>query len=210
MLINGNSPLVNCLSETRSIAPHGSYRQSNEDSEYPSDNQGSISPLIITLFSILMILIFIISNIASAYVARRDLTNRVESALADGAQELDLLAYYYNAPLTDYLAEESIRRGALRVPIDCAAARVTFERNILIERKFLASNQNESEQQKNRSAFGNIASTLVSIDNFKCNGSELSASVSQVHELPFQVRVLNVKSFKIEVSASASSFLVED
>jgi len=157
-----------------------------------------------------MILIFIISNIASTYVARRDLTNRVASALADGAQELDLLAYYYNAPLTDYLAEESIRRGALRVPIDCAAARITFERNLLIQRNVWTSDGNKSDQQINESAFGKITSTPVRIDNFKCDGYELSASVSQIHQLPFQVRVLDLKSFRVEVSASTTSFLAEN
>jgi hypothetical protein len=157
-----------------------------------------------------MILIFIISNIASTYVARRDLTNRVESALADGAQELDLLAYYYNAPLTDYLAEESLRQGDLRVPIDCAAARVTFERNLLIERNVWTSDRNQSDQQINESAFGKITSTPVRIDNFKCDGYELSASVSQVHQLPFQLRVLDLKSFRVEVSSSTTSYLFED
>ena len=153
------------------------------------DERGSISPLLIALFSILMILIFIISNAASAYVARRDLTNRVESALASGAQRLDLFAYYYGAPLTRFLAEESIRSGELRVPIDCEAAREVFERNLFLEK---------------------IEFERGSVESFRCDGFEISAVVSEVIDLPFQARVFNLKSFKIEVSASTTSLLLGD
>ena len=151
------------------------------------EERGSISPLLITLFSILLILIFIISNVASIYVSRRDLTNRVESALTNSAQELDRFAYYYGAPLTDFLADERIRDGSLRVPIDCVAARNAFDRNILLEK-------NGVEQ--------------INIDSFTCNGYELSANVTELLDLPFRARVFNIKTFKIGVSASTSTFLL--
>lgn len=153
------------------------------------EERGSISPLLITLFSILLILIFIISNVASIYVSRRDLTNRVESALTNSAQELDRISYYYGAPLTSFLGDASIRDGRLRVPIDCVAARNAFDRNMLLE-------NNGVEQ--------------ISIDAFTCDGYELSANVAVLLDLPFQVRVFNIKSFKIEVTASTSSFLLRN
>lgn len=153
------------------------------------EERGSISPLLITLFSILLILIFIISNVASIYVSRRELTNRVESALTNSAQELDQIAYYYGAPLTDFLADISIREGSLRVPIDCVAARNAFDRNILLEK-------NGAEQ--------------IIIDSFTCDGYELSANVAELLDLPFQARVFNIRTFKIEVSASTSSFLLRN
>ena len=149
------------------------------------DETGSISPLIIFYFSILMILIFLISNVASAYIARRELTNRVEAGLANAAQELDEFRYYYGSPLTDYLAEDSIRDGTLRVPIDCSEARFTFLKFMLY-----GSNPSELEVQ------------------FKCDGFEIGADVTEVHQLPFQFRALGINEFKNRVSAATSSYLL--
>ncbi|MEN9292974.1 MAG: hypothetical protein RL288_770, partial [Actinomycetota bacterium] len=45
-------------------------RQTEFDSE-----KGSISPLIMLYFTVAMLMAFIVSNLASTYVARRDLIN---------------------------------------------------------------------------------------------------------------------------------------
>ena len=50
---------------------------------------GSISPLIMGYFVIAMSLTFLISNLASVYIARRDLINLTEGALSRAVQELD-------------------------------------------------------------------------------------------------------------------------
>ena len=150
-----------------------------------SDEAGSISPLIILYFSILMISVFLISNVASVYIARRELTNRVEAGLAIAAQELDELRYYYGSPLTDYLAEDAIRDRTLRVPIDCSGSRASFQR-------FLK--------------YGSNPSTLEI--EFKCDGFEIGAVVSEVHELPFQLRALGFTQFKNRVSAATSSYFL--
>ena len=149
------------------------------------DEIGSISPLIIFYFSILMILIFLISNVASVYIARRELTNRVEAGLAIAAQELDEFRYYYGSPLTDYLAEDAMRDRTLRVPIDCSESRVTFQRFI---------------------KYGSNPSALEI--EFECDGFEIGAVVAEVHELPFQLRVLGFTQFKNRVSAATSSYLL--
>lgn len=151
------------------------------------DQTGSISPLIIFFFSVLLILIFVISNLASSYVARRDLTSRVESALSSAAQELDEVRYYYGSPLTQYLAEQEISAGSFRVPIDCGDATRKFRRELL----------SDSEGK-------------IKIEEIRCDGYDISAKVSEIHDLPFQVRVLGITSFLNSVEVGTASFFLSN
>lgn len=168
---------------------------------------GSISPLIITLFSILMIFIFLISNVASAYVARRDLINRVESALSISAQELDELTYYYASPLTDFITEIGTRENQVRVPIDCINARKTFSK---ILQTATTSYYTESEAGSPITGVKPTKQYEIEISNFSCDGYELTATVAETRDLPFQVRIFDLTRFTNEVSASTSSFLLTD
>lgn len=168
---------------------------------------GSISPLIITLFSILMIFIFLISNVASAYVARRDLINRVESALSISAQELDELTYYYASPLTDFITEIGIRENQVRVPIDCFNARKTFSK---ILQTATTSYYTESEAGSPITGVKPTKQYEIEISNFSCDGYELTATVAETRDLPFQVRIFDLTRFTNKVSASTSSFLLSD
>ena len=151
------------------------------------DQTGSISPLIIFFFSILLILIFVISNLASSYIARRDLTSRVESALSSAAQELDEFRYYYGSPLTQYLAEQEISSGSLRVPIDCQEAARKFRRGIHIDTE-----------------------GKIKVDEIRCDGYDISAKVSEVHDLPFQLRILGITSHINSVEVGTASFLLSN
>jgi|GEM_PF-463762 len=168
---------------------------------------GSISPLIITLFSILMIFIFLISNVASAYVARRDLINRVESALSVSAQELDELTYYYASPLTDFITEIGIRENQVRVPIDCFNARKTFSK---ILQTATTSYYTELEAGSPITGVKPTKRYEIEISNFSCDGYELTATVAETRDLPFQVRIFDLTRFTNEVSASTSSFLLTE
>ena len=151
------------------------------------DQKGSISPLIIFFFSILLILIFIISNLASSYIARRELTSRVESAISSAAQELDEFRYYYGSPLTEYLAEQGISAGSLRVPIDCEEASLKFRRGLLSDTE-----------------------SKIKVEEIRCDGYDISARVSEIHELPFQLRFLGISSYINIVEVGTASFLLSD
>lgn len=153
----------------------------------PWDQAGSISPLIICFFSIILILIFMISNIASSYIARRDLTSRVESALSSAAQELDELRYYYGSPLTEYLAEQGISSRSLRVPIDCEEAARKFRKGLL-----------SSSDGK------------ITVEKINCDGYDISAIVSEEHDLPFQLRVFGITSYVNSVEVGTASFLLSN
>ena len=90
--------------------------------------RGSISPLIITYFVITLFTIFVISNVAFAYSARRDLIAVSEAALTRATEELDLLTYY-----TGVASLPSYESGKRRTPIDCFRARATF--SLLLEQE---------------------------------------------------------------------------
>ena len=173
------------------------------------DERGSISPLVIFYFSITLILIFLISNVASLYIARRDLTSRAEAALSVAAQELDEFRYYYGAPLTDFLAENAIASGKLRVPIDCEDA----------SRKFIQVLYSQSDQVGgNRAVPGATrkvgtqqdSSGAVSVEAIRCDGYDISAKLSQLHEFPFQLRVFGVKSYLNRIEVGTASFVLSN
>ena len=163
------------MSKSKEVNP------SNRSDHFTED--GSISPLIIFYFSIVLFLTFIITNIGAAYISHRELTSRTEAALSVAAQELDEFKYYYSSPITEYFADNSIHRGELKVPIDCTDANARF-------REILSIGQEDAN--------------LV-IRDFECNGRELFASVEEQRDLIFQLRFLNITSFLNRVSVATDS-----
>ena len=104
---------------------------------------GSIAPLILAYFSLVMAAIFLISNIASVYVARRDLINITESALSKAAQELDEFVYYYRIPISEIFGDEN-----QRVPINCSDAGMTLQREIELASRQIVSGIEENNFEK--------------------------------------------------------------
>lgn len=142
---------------------------------------GSITPLISLYFTISMLLIFIVANISSVYIARRDLINLTEGALAKASQELDEFVYYYQIPVP------SIIGGSRElVPLNCSDAGQTFSRELNTLR---TSTEIEAPQ----------------IINFFCDGRLLGATVQARHDLPFAVKVLGIESFENKVTVEAVS-----
>lgn len=144
---------------------------------------GSISPLISMYFVIVMVLIFVVSNVASTYISRRELINLTESALAQATHELDEMRYYYNVPLPSYLAGTESQM----VPIDCRDAADTFSREI-------AASVSSSEEN------GQIA-----VLAFECDGRTLRARVQRMHDLPFSLPVLSISRFTNLVDVAVTS-----
>lgn len=158
------------------------------DSDLGADEFASISPIIIFYFSIILFLTFIVTNVGAAYISHRELASRTEAALSIAAQELDEFKYYYASPITEFFADNSINRGELKVPIDCADASNRFREVLLRESKS-----------------GNLR-----ITDFDCNGYELIADVEVKEELVFQLRFLNFTSYTNRVTAGTDSTYVEN
>ena len=173
---------------------------------HDQEEAGSLSPLIIFYFTIILIFIFLISNIASTYVARRDLTNRAEMALQAAAQELDEFRYYYSAPLTDFLANEAIISRQFRLPIDCTDAKETFLR-ALHSMGSSASLQSPDQLDSPKQGINSGSASAVVVRQFRCDGYELEAEITEVHELPFQLRAFGLTHFENEISIATASFI---
>ena len=183
------------------------------------DERGSITPLIIFYFSIILALIFLIANVASVYIARRDLISRSESALSIAVQELDEIRYYYGSPLTDFLADDAISSRELRVPIDCGDASRIFTQSLFsissIGASALPYEPIPYEPLNKVSATSQPTSKLlprhqISIESIQCDGFDLSAKLSERHELPFQLRVFGLTHYINKVEVGTASFLLSN
>lgn len=180
---------------------------------FGEDERGSISPLIIFYFSVILILIFLISNVASTYIARRDLISRAESALSIAVQELDEIRYYYGSPLTDFLADDAISSKELRVPIDCTEASRSFTQALY---SFSSAGATELTHQLLPNMSTPIQSSnklpqfQVRVESIKCDGFDLSAKLTERHELPFQLRTFGLTHYINEVEVGTASFLLSN
>ena len=147
------------------------------EGKHLTDEAGSITPLISIYFVIVMTAIFIIADVSSTYIARRELINNVETALAIASQELDEMRYYYRLPLPSSLSTREKRN----LPIDCGDAARTFNKEVQLI--------NESRSEKSKS--GN----LLTIIGFDCDGRELRSRASSAHTLPFSLPIFSSKEF---------------
>lgn len=81
---------------------------------------GSIAPLMIGFFMILMSAVYLVSDLSAVYIDRRNLISTAEAALYQATQELDRTAYYMFGPKSS-------------VPIDCAAAETSFREIVTVD-----------------------------------------------------------------------------
>ena len=155
------------------------------------DESGSISPLIMGYFVIAMSLTFLISNIASVYIARRDLINLTEGALSRAVQELDEIAYYYQVPIPEIFPGQS-----RAVPINCSDAGRTFGQEVALIAKSKLDLYGRSFNQANSD---------IELKSFICDGKSLRVSLQQVHQLPFKLRVFGITEFTNQIEVSMES-----
>lgn len=155
------------------------------------DEYGSISPLIMGYFIIAMSLTFLISNIASVYIARRDLINLTEGALSRAIQELDEIAYYYQVPTPEIFSGQS-----RAVPINCSDAGKTFSQEVALIAKSKLDLYGRSFNQANSD---------IELKSFICDGKSLRVGLQQVHQLPFKLRVFGITEFTNQIEVSMES-----
>jgi len=163
----------------QSKANQSKANQSLIKREPRSDDEGSITPLIVLYFIVIMSSIFFIANVASMYIARRELITMAEAALSKAAQELDESRYYYSLPSIVSAGDSQERT----IPINCNDASTTFSREI-------AAMSFQAE---------------IEISKFECDGENLSASLSESSRLPFELPIFNTREFTNHVRVSVRS-----
>ena len=145
--------------------------------ERSREEAASITPLIWIYFLIVMSLIFVAADTTSTYIARRQLINEAEDAIAKGVQEIDDIAYYDGIPRSFTSPFDSYTRER-RVPIDCSAA----ERSIRFS-----------------------LNPDISIHSIRCDGYEIQIEGSRVHQLPFPFFRFGISEFTNRVTVGGSS-----
>ena len=88
------------------------------------DESGSLSVLIIGLFILTVALIMVMTNVSSLVLAKKALTQKTEFLAQQGAQEIDLEAYYTGTGgLLPYVAEKLfVDQTDPGIPLDCKNA----------------------------------------------------------------------------------------
>jgi len=142
-------------------------------------DEGSITPLILLYFIVIMSSIFVVTNIASIYIDRKELINVTEGALSKAAQELDENRYYYSLP--QFISPNF--SGMVTVPINCSDAGGTFRRELSIFKR----------------------DREIEIIDFECNGEDLRAYVRQKSKLLFELPLFEINEFTNQVSVSVRS-----
>ena len=142
-------------------------------------DEGSITPLILLYFIVIMSSIFLVANVASIYIDRKELINATEGALSKAAQELDENRYYYSLP--QFILPNF--SGMVTVPINCSDAGGTFKREL----SFFKGDKE------------------IEIVNFQCNGEDLRAYVKQKSKLLFELPLFEINEFTNQVNVSVRS-----
>jgi len=123
--------------------------------------------------------IFLVANIASMYIDRKELITLTEGALSKAAQELDESQYYYSLP--QFISPNV--SGMATVPINCSDAGSTFRRELSIFKR----------------------DREIEIIDIECNGEDLRAYVRQKSKLLFELPLFEINEFTNQVSVSVRS-----
>lgn len=146
------------------------------------DDSGSLSLLIATLFFVLLILSFLIIDVASAYLAKRELIQIGEAAIQTAAHSVDLKRYYANDNSIDHYGRDGL---VYRMPIDCEVAHRVFSQEI------------ESSSFRNKS--------INNVD-WSCASDVLHSTIVSKFETPLRIPLLSsVLGGTIEVQAQVGA-----
>jgi Flp pilus assembly protein TadG len=97
--------------------------------KFSSDERGSLSILIITLFLLLLIFSLTIVDISDAYLAKRQLTEIGDVAITRAAHAISLTRYYSGDRTLDSNNPDG---SSYRVPLDCSTAEIYFQSEISV------------------------------------------------------------------------------
>lgn len=151
-----------------------------------TDEEGSLSVLILSLFMTILITLVLLTDISAIYFAKRSLTQATEAAAQRGVRNLDLDAYYrskYN--LTQLLINlTDAREKDPGIPIDCSQGEVDAR---------AAINELSSDRIN---LFGSHLG-VISVDEIACDGYQLSLHTSSIAQLPFVLPFIDIESVEI-------------
>jgi hypothetical protein len=156
------------------------------------DERGSLSILVMSLFITSLIIVAILTDISSVYLAKRSLTQATEAAAQRGSRNLNLESYYrgeYN--LSRFLLGlTGLGEKDPGIPIDCELGRRDAI-NALND----WSRRGATIMRKNMSA--------ISLVDVNCDGYEIALKTSSVAALPFVIPFTGIE--KVTIYSSVGS-----
>jgi hypothetical protein len=164
-----------------------------------SNEEGSLAPLVIGLFIIASIVSLSIVDYSYVILKQRVLDQVNERAIQIAAHEIDLTRYYTHG-LDEYALTQNRLDSQYRVPIDCAKAKNRFQEEF--DNSMQTTSQLKSSQERTLQIDRN---DWWLIESFTCDGNSISARVTQLVQLPFQLPILGVYNSKIHARAGAFS-----
>jgi hypothetical protein len=161
--------------------------------QFYSEEDGSLSVLILGLFMTVVITLLILTDISAIYFAKRSLTQATEAAAQRGVRNLDLDEYYrgkYNVNqfFKNFSDEREKDPG---IPIDCSKG-AHDARDAINE--FSGDRAN---------LFGQHLGA-IKLDDLACDGYQISLKTSSTAALPFVLPFINLSA--IEISSQIGTF----
>lgn len=158
-----------------------------------TEEKGSLSVLILSLFMTIVITLVILTDISSIYFAKRSLTQATEAAAQRGVRNLDEDAYYrgkYNAAqFLINLTDERERDPG--IPIDCSKG-ATDARDAI------------NEFSRDRANLFGRHLGAISVESLTCDGYQISIETSATATLPFVLPFINIS--EVEISSQIGTF----
>jgi hypothetical protein len=159
-----------------------------------SDEEGSISLLIIGLFIVTLFSIMVMTDIGSIAIAQRSLIQASESASQRGTHELDLENYYKGKGtiFTPLIRGRYSAPNVRRIPINCSSG---YSEVIKELRDWSAS----SSIQK-RIELGEIT-----LESFECDGYAISINTRVIAKLPFAIPLTTLNQIELHAGVATEN-----
>lgn len=156
------------------------------------DERGSISVLTIGLFTILLTLALVLTDISSIYIAKRSLSLATEAAVQRGMTNLDAESYYsgeynLNSMIMGAVGEGDDDPG---IPIDCS-------KGIDSAQEVLDDWQGAGGVSQRRNV------ERIEIRNFQCDGFQIFIESSAIARIPIPIPFTNLDEVEISTHAGA-------
>jgi len=160
------------------------------------DERGSISLLIMSLFMSTLIVLVILTNISSIYLAKRALTQASEAAVQRGVRNLDLQRYYQSDYNFWQFAWNLTGEGETDpgIPIDCQKGR---DDALSAMEKWMQLSESKETANGRENLEG------IRVNRVECDGYQLTISTSADVRLPFLLPFINLDY--VEISTTVAS-----
>lgn len=163
---------------------------------FAKDERGSISLLIMSLFMSTLVVLVILTNISSIYLAKRALTQASEAAVQRGVRNLDLETYYQSDYNFWQFAWNLTGEGETDpgIPIDCQKGR-DDALSAMVKWMQLSKSKETANGRENLED--------IRVNRVKCDGYQLTISTSADVRLPFLLPFINLDY--VEISTTVAS-----